>query len=398
MIDYLRLAWGALTHQRIRSYLTVLGIVIGVAAVVALVSISKGMDAAIKSVFEKFGADKIVVIPGGEGGSLVGALTGRPFTDDDVRAVESVPDVKEAVGAALGLATVEYRGEKKTAYVSNIDADKARHILEDVFGFSLESGVYLKRGDRYRAIVGWRVAHTFFGSDIHPGAVIYINGRRFRVLGVLEQIGSRQDDSTIFIPSSVYEEVTGKKLEYMMIVAKAKAGVDLEEAAERIKRKLKRERGAEDFSVMTTKQLMERISTVLGIVSLVLVSIAAISLVVGGVGVMNTMYMSVMERVREIGVMKAVGATPRQILTIFLIESALLGVFGGVFGVIMGVLAAKGIEAVALSTGLTMFRAYLGADLIGGAVLFAALVGMLSGALPARYAASLNPVDALRYE
>lgn len=398
MMDYLRLAWGALTHQRVRSYLTVLGIVIGVAAVVALVSISRGMDAAIRGVFEKFGADKIVVMPGGEGVSPIGALTGRPFTDDDVKAVESVPDVKEAVGAALGLATVEYRGEKRTTYVSNIDAERARHIIEDIFGFGLESGVYLKRGDRYRAIVGWRVAHAFFDSDIHPGAVIYINGRRFRVVGVLEQIGSRQDDSTIFVPSDVYEEITGKKLEYMMIVAKVKAGVDLEGAAERIKRKLKRERGTEDFSVLTTKQLMERISVILSIVSLVLVSIAAISLVVGGVGVMNTMYMSVMERVREIGVMKAVGATPRQILAIFLMESALLGMFGGIFGVIMGALAAKGIEAVALSAGLTMFRAYLGIDLLAGAVLFAALVGMVSGALPARYAASLNPVDALRYE
>jgi putative ABC transport system permease protein len=157
-------------------------------------------------------------------------------------------------------------------------------------------------------------------------------------------------------------------------------------------------RGGENFTVMTSKQLFTRVSTIIGGITLVLVVVATVSLVVGAIGVMNTMFMSVTERTREIGTLKAVGATKGQILLLFLTEAGALGLIGGLIGIALGTVVAWGVESMAHSSGITLFHVYLGPDLYIGSLLFSFLIGVLSGYLPAKRAADLDPIEALRYE
>ncbi len=398
MIDLLWLAWKGITRRRLRSWLTVLGIVIGVAAVVALLSISWGMEATVREQFEKFGTNKIIVMPGSMEAGLFSSLLGKPLTDEDLRAIENLPEVDFAVGVETESLPVVFRGEKKILPVYGVPVKNFKRIFENVQGYELESGTYLKPGDKYKTIVGYAVAHKIFSHEIHPGSKIIIKDKEFKVVGLIEQVGNKLDDSSILIPIEAFEELTGKKNQYMTIFVQLKNGEDADAVAEKITRRLKRLRGTEDFSVLTPTQLLQRVQTILGIIGLVLVGIAAVSLVVGGIGVMNTMYMSVVERTREIGIMKAVGATPNQIMLVFLFEAAFLGLVGGVIGTILGSFAALAVEAAARASGYLSFSAALTPQLIAFSLLFSMAVGVISGALPARMAAKLNPVEALRYE
>ena len=188
-----------------------------------------------------------------------------------------------------------------------------------------------------------------------------------------------------------------------MLYVQIKPGFSPEQVAENIKKELRKERnekeGEETFSIQTFKQLLETFQNVFAVVQGVLVGIAAISLIVGGIGIMNTMYTSVLERTKEIGTMKAVGARNSDILTIFLIESGLLGLIGGAIGIMIGVGLGKGAEYVAsVALGVSLFRASFPLWLIFGALLFSFLIGSFSGLLPALQASKMKPVDALRYE
>ncbi|MFH0835592.1 MAG: FtsX-like permease family protein, partial [Candidatus Micrarchaeota archaeon] len=187
------------------------------------------------------------------------------------------------------------------------------------------------------------------------------------------------------------------------IFVQVKAGQDPGAVAKEIEEELRDyrgvEEGSEDFSVSTSEQLMETFSMIFGVVQAVILGIAAISLLVGGIGIMNTMYTSVLERTKEIGIMKAIGARNGDILTIFLIESASLGLFGGIIGVLLGAGLSKIAEVMAIqATGSTYFVAAISTDLVVGALLFSTIIGSIAGLLPARQAAKMKPVDALRYE
>ena len=230
-----------------------------------------------------------------------------------------------------------------------------------------------------------------------------INGKKFRVVGTLERIGNPDDDQAFIIPLETARNLFDEPDNLMVIMANLKPGFDASEVAENIKKAMRRDRdqkkGEEDFSVQTSEQLKETVGDVLNLVQGVLVVIAGISLLVGGIGIMNTMYTSVLERTRDIGVMKAIGARNINIMWIFLIESGIIGLVGGAIGCAIGIAISKSIEyASSTQLGVDYLKASTAPELIFGALAFSFLVGMLSGTLPAMRAARLKPTDALRYE
>ncbi len=395
MIDLLRLGIKYLKREKIRSLLTITGIVIAVATLFSLISISEGTNRFIEYQFSKIGADKIIIIPGGTETSIATAFTGRPFTEKELKEVRKIPGIEIAAGVGYRAMVVEYSGKAVIISVTGAPIKQFEKLFEDVQGYELLKGRY-PRENRREAVVGYLTATKLFPKEIDIGSFIYINGEKFRVVGIMKEVGNRLDDTSVIIPLEFFEQITGSSGVYDMIVAKVSSKERMDSIIERIKRVLKRIRGVEDFTVMTSRQLLERISAIITGVGIVFLVIGAVSLVVGAIGIMNTMYMSVVEKTKEIGIMKALGATKPQIMLIFLTESSVLGLIGGFVGILIGSAVAMFTEYLAKTSGITVFKSYLGPELYLGSLLFSVLIGIVSGFLPAKRAADMDPVEAIR--
>ena len=388
--DYFLLAFKSIRHRKLRSWLTIIGIVIGVAAIVALISLSLGLQSTIEEQFEAFGADRLLIAAQGFQGP---GTQSEGITDDDVSVLERMSEFKTISYGSARPGEVEFKKEVK--FPSVFGGKNGKELIESTT--DLADGRYIDDGDDNDALIGSRIADGLFEDKIRVRNKIDIAGKEFRVVGILEPIGNQQDDNTIYITLDAYREIFGETNQVDFISAQVKPGVDILSLQEKVKREFERQRGDKNIEVVTPTQILEQIGTILGVVQTVLVGIAAISLVVGGIGITNSMYTTVLERTREIGIMKSIGARNFDVLSIFLIESGLMGLVGGFFGVIIGTLISLGIGKFSTESGFKLL-VKVNPELMVFGLLFAFFVGMISGSLPARQAAKLKPVDALRHE
>ena len=402
--DYFLLGLNNITRRKLRSWLTLLGIFIGIAAVVALISVGQGMRESINQQFEQFGIDKISIQPGAvQMGAPGTSVTGAKLSERDLSLIKNVDGVQVATGYFFRMAKLKYKDKISYEFVNGIGLDdESKRLAEESQSYKIARGRNIEQGDKYDVVIGYAIANgDVFDKEIDVRDTINIQDKEFRVVGILEKIGNRYDDGSIVIPIDTAREIFNTYDEYSMIVAKVEDYSDIDAVAERIKKVLRKDRnlekGEEDFSVQTSEQLIQSFNNILNIIQLVFVSIAAISLVVGGIGIMNTMYTSVLERTKEIGIMKAVGAKNSHILSLFLIESGLLGLIGGVIGIAFGIGLSKGVEIIASQAVGGLLKASFPLELIFGALAFSFLIGCISGVLPALQASRLKPVDALRY-
>lgn len=404
MKDHFLLAFSNLKRRGLRSWLTMIGIFIGIAAVVGLISLGQGLQAAINEQFEQLGKDKIIIQsktigPPGSTGSEKLILT-----EKDLDTVKKIRGVEEATGILIKTSVLEFRNELKVQMAIGI-APEDIGFFSEIQSFKIIAGRDLKKGDGYKAVVGYNnaVDGKIWKRGVEIGSTIKIEGTDFKVVGILGKTGDPFNDAAVYIPKNTLKEILNVKNEESEIVAKTQEGFNPVDVADTITRKLREERGEkkdqETFTVQTSEQLLTTFTNIFGIVQAVLVGIAAISLVVGGIGIMNTMYTSVLERTKEIGTMKAVGAKNSDILYIFLFESGLLGLVGGAIGIGLGIGLGKTVEYISTTTlGTNLLKASISFPLIVGALMFSFLIGTLSGIFPALQAARLKPADALRYE
>jgi putative ABC transport system permease protein len=408
--DYFKLAWENVAHRKLRSILTVIGIVIGIAAVVALISLGQGVKKVITDEFVKAGTDKIYVLPGGGLSSgPPGSVKGiNPLTEHDIEIIKRAKGVKEVTGITQKSGKIEYNKKVYFSSVIGIPLDSTTKLLEESYNLEYVNGRGLRPGDKYKVVIGHTVAKgKELGQNVQVGNRLKINDQEFEVVGELKSMGDPGIDGSIIIPQETLQELfqinypTGH--EVSQIIARTETNENPDVVAENIKKELRRSRnvkeGEEDFTVQTTQQLLDSFGVILDALTGIVIGIAAISLFVGGVGITNTMYTAVLQRTNEIGVMKAIGAKNSDILTIFLIESGMLGLIGGIIGLLIGM----GLSALIAFIGRTfldtqLLYAYFPWYLIVGALSFAFFVGALSGVLPARQASKQNPVEALRYE
>ena len=403
ILDYFKIALSNLLRRRLRAWLTIIGIFIGIMAVVALISLSQGLENALLDEFKKLGTDRIVISPGGAGfGPVGGLISPTKFTQSDYDVVKKIRGREMSAAVYAETAYITNKKETKQLLVWGFPTDSESLAFYDTQSmFDIGEGRQLRTSDTYKVTIGWGVAHDTFDKDLKVGSTIYINTHPFQVVGINEKKGGLiSSDDAIRIPIDTAREIFSEPDEVTSIFFKVREGFNVDDVAENIKRRLRKHRdvkkGEEDFTIQTSAQVINSFEQILGVVQAVLVGLAAISLLVGGVGIMNTMYTSVVERTKEIGIMKSVGARNSAIMWVFMIESGMLGFVGGVIGVALGIGIGKAAELAALQYGITSLQAYMGWPLIMGALLFSFMVGAVAGTLPALQAAKLHPVDALR--
>ncbi len=415
--DVFDIALTNIRHRHLRSWLTILGIVIGVAAIVSLISVSIGMQKDIEERTSSLGANIITVSPGGGqaermGGMMVpgasgGQGGGRPpgfggseeeevITFSEANDLRTLPGVYKLDAQLSERATVEYNSKNTSLTVVGTEPDS----FEESVGAELAEGRYLNMNDKYSAVLGYRVATQTFSTDDEEADMmnrqIEIEGVPFRVVGYLEESGGMGgSDGSVYIPVDAAKELFEEPDNVDSITVVVREGHDVDTVAEEISDELRFlhgvEEGEEDFQVVTATSVQSTVSSIADTLGLFLGGIAAISLIVGGIGVVNTMFMSVMEQIKTIGVLKSLGAKNRDVMLIFVCEALVLGFVGGIMGVVLSFFGAALLTALGISTAITI-------ELIALGVVFSSIVGIVAGVVPARNAASISPVEALRYE
>ncbi|MBS3172536.1 ABC transporter permease [Candidatus Woesearchaeota archaeon] len=409
-----KLSWNILIHSKLRSWLTIIGIIIGIAAVVSIVSISQGAQQQLEERLGSLGADILTISPGAS--RSFGPVSGfngpldressssssdeqENLTSKDILVLKNLDNIQYVMGQVSGKADMTYLS--KTASVSVTGVDES--VWKDVTSDEVDSGRFLVQSDSFSVVLGGKLVENTFENKIPLNSKITIEGKSFKVVGILT------DGNGVYMPldvaRTVLEDVGNE--EFSSISVKIENVEIANETVGLIEQKLMFSRGIlnekdMDFSVSNPAEMQATIQETTQTMSLFLGAIAAISLLVGAIGIANTMFTSVLEKTKEIGIMKAIGAKNKDVLFIFLFNSGLIGLVGGIGGVILGVFGSAliGYWSSTLSGSATrMFgNTALTPELLIGSLLFSILIGMIAGAIPAYRASKLNPVDALRYQ
>lgn len=401
--EYFKIAIRSLTTRKVRSWLTTIGIIIGVFLIVSLLSLSQGLKNAVLQQLNMMGKDLIIIMPG-DISSMSTLMTAQKLTEEDMKIIKKTDGVEKVISFDYTSIVMRYGDEKKTILFYGADWREGLDVFKNDMGWSVDQGRWPTPG-KNEIIVGSLIAKETFPS-MKVGTEANIKGRKFLVVGILNSVGSKQDDTMVGVDANIFKSVTGERTGSKQAMAKTKANYSSAEVADEIKSNLnenrKRQIGQKEsessYTVLTSEKVASIVGNVLGLIQAVIVGFASIAIVVGGIGIMNTMYTSVNERIKEIGVLKAIGAKNSTITTIFLIESGIFGMLGGLGGTLMGLIFAKSIEMYFQIHPLFYLKADVGPELILFSIAFSFLVGCVSGYFPARAASKLKPVDALRYE
>jgi putative ABC transport system permease protein len=395
-----KLAFRSLLRNKTRSVLTMLGIIIGVASVILLISIGNGLQKYITDQFEQLGANLVVVVPGrvarGGGNALANGppnFSGSKLTLSDADRVSKLGAPIEMAGAGIETpGKISYLGKSRYTTIGGMSATymKIRNLEVSAGRNITDSDV---RTSRNVTVLGKTVVEKLFGTGPAIGREVTIGGQKFQVIGILKSLGSGglgvDTNDFAFIPITSAQQTFGLKT-IMVIGVKSDTKENIPQVINIVKKELLKKYKDDDFSVVDQSSLVESINQILGVVTIALGGIAAISLVVGGVGIMNIMLVSVTERTREIGLRKAVGAKPNDILYQFIIEAVALSVTGGMIGVAIGGLGALALSSF-VATSVSIWSVFLAFGVSAG-------VGIIFGVAPAARASKLNPIEALKYE
>lgn len=393
--ENMKMALASLLAHKLRSILTMIGIIIGVGSVITVVAIGQGGEAILKSQIVGAGNTiELFYMPSEEEIlSDPNAMMKSPFTQDDIRAMEEIPEVTKVVATSSDLANVRFREDKLDASITGINL-----AYLDVNSLNVESGRNLVAadfiGERRVAVVSSTFEEELFEGDNPVGKVIFIRSQPVEIVGVLEKptglfaFGANE----VYLPWNTWRTIFASS-ELSQVTLQAKNAEDLQTAGQKAADLLNRRHNTgEAYQVLNMEEIAAGIGQITRIMTIIISSIAGISLIVGGIGVMNIMLVSVTERTREIGVRMALGATRGQILLQFLIESVTLTVIGGSIGILLGWATATIVSSFAGWPPLVSWT------VIVGGMLFSMVIGIIFGILPANKASRLDPIESLRYE
>lgn len=379
-------------RDKVRTILTSLGIMVGVLSVVMLIALGLGLKNYIQKQFQSLGANLIMVLPGQgiSGGPGPGLVGGAEFDEKDITSLRRIEGLRYVVPAVFKSVTVEAGTVEKSGYLLGVNED-----YFELMGSTVLAGEYFSKtevGNRSKvAVLGFNLADQLFDEPTEGvGRNIRLQGVRLRVIGVSKKTGDNEQDKAVVIPyTTTYGSLNPKKTFWSIYL-----GVPSEEAVTAIKEEaeqvLLRRYDADEFEISEQAEILSTINQIFGVINLVLVAIGSISLVVGGIGIMNIMYATVTERTKEIGIRRAIGATKRDILSQFLTESVVLSALGGIVGLLLA--------TVIILIVRIWFPVALNFLAVVMAIGVSSAIGIFFGVFPAKKAADLSPIDAIRYE
>jgi len=396
-IEFLITALRNLKRQGIRTFLTLIGIIIGVSSIVALLSIGAGLNVALDKQFEAFGTNMIILYPG----SITSTRQTFSITDSDIRKVESINGVEDTVSIYVTSGIMEFNNVRKKVTIMGADAKDSK-LFDEMGFFAVDEGTRPETNVSDSIMIGSGIAKDYFDKPINLRKNIKINNLNYTVSAILEPqqqaLGDPESGNTVvFMTTEGYKRLTGEENPSpVQVIIKIRNPDDSEEIIEKIKDYFENKYGEGSVFVSSAEQVQEMVNQVYSLITLVLTGIAGISIIVGGIGIANAMIASVMERTKEIGLMKALGAPDIEILLMFVLEAGLIGGIGGIIGIIFGYTLAGTISFVGQAAGF-MLESPITWEVTLGALIFSILIGMIFGYFPAKKAADMDPVDAIRY-
>ncbi|MBL7058873.1 ABC transporter permease [Candidatus Pacearchaeota archaeon] len=388
-----------LKNRKFRSFLTIFSIFAGIVTIFIFISFGAGLYKYVDEVAGSSSADKVLVMSKGGFGGLD---TSFELTEDNLKDFAGTPGIYVSTGVYFR--SVEIGFNDQTIYSFLIGFDPQKPLIMEMSNIGISKGRMLSSGDGRDILLGYnyQIKDRIFSKPIDLNNNIEINGEEFRVIGFLEEVGNPQDDSQVYIADDAMKEFYGdENLPYNWIIASADTS-NMDQVVKNAEKSLRKSRGLEegkeDFFVQSFTELMEGYSTALNVIVAFIILIALISILVSSINTANTMITSVLERVKEIGIIKSIGGKNSEVFKIFLFESSFLGFVAGVFGVVVGwAVSALGGE-ILNQLGYGFLSPYFPLELFIGCILFAVLTGAVSGVIPAINATKINPVEALRYE
>lgn len=408
-IKCLKHAFGMVLHSKVRSWLTILGIVIGVASVVAIMSIGGGMQETMTQQLGGLGGDILTLSAGRSRGFSMFRGGGRDYEGGgatatekeivlgktDLQALKGIPDIAIIDTDIRGNVDVSYQGKSGSVSLTGVD----QKVWSRITTSKIKEGRFLDSTDQNVVVIGGRLAESYFDKPIGINQMITIEENVFRVVGILDDTSN-----SIYMPIQMAYQMLPDKENgvYDSIVIKVKDEEKLDDTIAKIETKLMMIRHVteknKDFSISSSKQMQQTRSQMMSSMNSFLIAIAAVSLIVGAVGVANTMFTSVLEKTKEIGIMKAIGARNKDIMSIFLLNAGLIGLVGGFLGIIFGTILSGALPALMGEVGMLRGGTFVSINSIIIALSVSVIIGIIAGFVPAYQGSRLKPVDALRYE
>jgi putative ABC transport system permease protein len=394
--DIFEMSLKSLTRQQIRSFLTLAGVVIGIAAIVCLLSIGQGLTNSVNEQFEQLGTNIVYMLGMNP---LSGTSNTIDFSDSDISWVEGVSGVDYVLPLYSGVGTMQTNSVRKNVMILSMDLDKSS-LFEEYGYFDVEEGRRIEEGDTQGILITKQLAKDGFDKPLNAKKLVTINDLPYKIIGIQKPlkvvVGDYNPENLILMSESAFKKFSPNSTPtYLMIVTFSRE--DNSKIADELTKHFEDKYGQRSIYVYTSDQLLDQINSIYAIITFFLIGVSAIAMIVGGVGIMNAMITSVMEKTKEIGIMKALGASNYTILMIFIIEAALIGLIGGAMGTILGYGLSQIISFFVSESGMILQGVIsLEITLIG--LGFSTIVGVISGYLPALRAANLDPIETLRYE
>ena len=385
-----------LTHRKLRTALTILGIIVGITSIIILISLAGGLKEDVVSRLANFDPDLILILPTQiSPGDFSSVVRQGKLYEKDYNSIRQIPGVDIMSKTISKRVALEFKDELVSATVYAIEPT----IYRETTTLIVQNGRFLQDGDRDVVVFGGGIAELF-DEDVQVNSIVELDNRKYRVVGILEKTGNTFSnlDNIVYLD---YNE--GKRIfsdfilpnEISAIQVKVAEGYDVVEVSDRIEEVLMRNHKVsedeKDFGILTAVSLNEQINSIIEIISIFLSAVATISIIVGMIGISNTMFMSVMERTKEVGVLKAIGSSSKEIIYIFTIEAGILGLLGGILGLLFALMFNFTLGLFGVTTAMSI-------ELLLGSVVFAFGIGVLAGVLPAKRASEIPAIEALRYE
>lgn len=401
-LRFIKISLQSLRSRSVRSWITIFGIVVSIAVILILLTLSAGLQRAVVNLFEDLGSDRMFILgPDGDPRSL----TQVTLTDDTVKTIRSISSFDLVIPRLiLPAQRVEWRSKERFITVGGFESDQFQDILSEYnLQKEIATGRFLRNGEKSSVVIGGGVAEVDVNlnsdDDTWPKPIaikntIRISGEEFKVVGTFKK--GIDFDNIILMSLEDARRISNKTNEISAIDAVVKPGIELPAARYRLEQRLNQTLGEDNYIVITPEGILRQFTQIITVIQAVLLAIASVSLIVGAVGIMNTMFTSVLEREREIGIMKSVGSRNSDIMTLFLMESGFIGVIGGFAGVIIGIGVSFAIGAIAAAAGFPLLTISISYIHVIGCLLFSFVIGMVSGLVPSYRASRKKIVDTLR--